>query len=90
MRIVNQDKNMDLPYENTTVFVEGGYGNMFVIVANVGKVEEYEIGVYSTKKKASDVMDRIRANYIRYKMIDNITRDVDRVRYTIFEMPQDK
>lgn len=64
MRVISQDGNFDLPYENLAIFIE--YEN----VAARFKNERYLLARYSTEAKAIKAMEALRETYthpyIRY------------------------
>ena len=64
MRVISQDGNFDLPYENLAIFIE--YEN----VAARFKNERYLLARYSTEEKAIKAMEALKETYthpyIRY------------------------
>lgn len=64
MRVISQDGNFDLPYENLAIFIE--YENIVARFEN----ERFLLAQYSTKEKAIKAMEALRETYthpyIRY------------------------
>ena len=79
MRLISQDRKIDIPYENSAVYVVANYGynkeehfNHIVgyeIMANTGNYY-WNLGDYSTEEKALQVMKEIREAY-KECLIDN-------------------
>lgn len=58
MRVISQDGNFDLPYENLAIFIE--YENIVARFEN----ERYLLARYSTEEKAIKAMEILRETYI--------------------------
>ena len=80
MRVISQDGNFDLPYENLAIFIE--YEN----VAARFKNERYLLARYSSEAKAIKAMEMLREAWIKetVEFEDGIYH-----RNIIFQFPQD-
>lgn len=58
MRVISQDGNFDLPYENLAIFIE------YEIVAARFKNERYLLARYSSEAKAIKAMEMLRETWI--------------------------
>lgn len=63
MRIISQDGHADLPYERTTLCVDG------VLVTARCDGMQYLMGKYSTEEKAIRAMEMCRGKYLRYQKV---------------------
>ena len=65
MRILSQDGNIDVPYEQCglTMFFNEIFSGNWVINANIGGNKAYKIAEYSTEAKARKAMDMLREQY---------------------------
>ena len=75
MRIISQNKKVDIPYERAIIVLEEDhcsfYKDNFVIRANLnGHI--YDIGVYE-REQAFDIIEEIRETYLDY--IDTMTKN---------------
>ena len=80
MRIISQDGNIDLPYEDTVIHTEYFKLESRVVVA-IFKGEKYTLGTYSTEAKAIKAMEMLRK---AWKFETGIYH-----RNIIFQFPQD-
>lgn len=75
MRLISQDGKIDIPYENSTIYVVANYGHSkengfhnivgYEIMAHTGD-NYWNIGDYSTEEKALNVMEMLRNQYKRF------------------------
>ena len=77
MRIISQNKKVDIPYERAIIVLEEDrcnfYEDDFVITAKLnGHI--YDMGVYKTEYRALDIIEAIRETYLDY--IDTMTRNI--------------
>ena len=63
MRVISQDGNFDLPYENLAIFIE--YENVAARFEN----ERYLLARYSSEAKAIKAMEMLREQYARLETI---------------------
>lgn len=63
MRVISQDGNFDLPYENLAIFIE--YENIVARFEN----ERYLLARYSTEEKAVKAMEMLRETYISMPIV---------------------
>lgn len=63
MRLISQNGNVDLPYENTVLL----HNMEYVIAKHDGK--EYVMGKYSCKEKVYKVMDMLCGMYMCYATV---------------------
>lgn len=63
MRLISQNGNVDLPYENTVLL-----HNMDYVVAQYDR-KEYVMGKYSSEEKAHKVMEMLRGAYMCYATV---------------------
>ena len=59
MRVISQNGNIDLPYEDTVIHTEYFEIEPRVVVA-IFKDEKYTLGTYSTEEKAIEAMKMLR------------------------------
>ena len=59
MRVISQNGNIDLPYEDTVIHTEYFKIEPRVVVA-ISKGEKYTLGTYSTEAKAIKAMEMLR------------------------------
>lgn len=67
MRLVSQNGNVDIPYEQAHILC-----NMECVMARVGNYE-YTLGKYSDKAKALKVMEMLRNAYCGKVVFQNVT-----------------
>lgn len=65
MRLISQDGNVDIPYEQAHILC-----NMEYVMARVGNYE-YTLGKYSDKSKALKVMEMLRNAYTDFKILNS-------------------
>ena len=75
MRLISQDRKIDIPYENSVLNVLANYGYNkeknfneiigYEIMAHTG-VDYWNLGDYSTKEKALCVMEMLQQQYMRH------------------------
>lgn len=75
MRLISQDGRIDIPYENSVVYVCANYGYKkeehfnhiigYIIIASIGD-DTWGLGDYSTEEKALCVMKMLQQQYKRY------------------------
>lgn len=73
MRLISQSKNIDIPYEKTSIF----HAMCNVMAIYDGK--EYLLGKYSSMEKAYKVMEMMRNKYGEYYFTQGgemLTRDI--------------
>ena len=80
MRIISQNRKIDLPYEDTVIHTEYFKLEPRVVVA-IFKGEKYTLGTYSTEEKAIKAMKMLRE---AWKFETGIYH-----RNIIFQFPQD-
>lgn len=61
MRIISQDKKIDLPYEKTTLVASPAPNNCFKIYGYCNE-REYDLAKYKTENKVFEIMENIRDN----------------------------
>lgn len=99
MRLISQDGRIDIPYENSVVYVCANYGYKkeehfnhiigYIIIASIGD-DTWLLGEYSTEEKALKVMEEIRGHY--QKLIDfdySAIKGIKDRTSIYFYMPQD-
>jgi len=59
MRIISQDKTIDIPYDNNIIFTGVFAENKHMICCKVD-TNEVELGEYASKEKCLEVMQKIR------------------------------
>ena len=99
MRLISQDRKIDIPYKNSAVYIVANYGHSkengfhnivgYEIMANTGNYY-WNLGDYSTEEKALQVTEMIRHHHQQlidfdYSAIKGI---IDRPSI-YFYMPQD-
>lgn len=77
MRVISQDGNFDLPYENLAIFIE--YEN----VAARFKNERYLLARYSSEAKAIKAMEMLRETYLKFTHATN-----EKSFYEFFDNPK--
>jgi hypothetical protein len=96
MRLISQDGKLDIPYENSVVYVytvhgydkEKNYGiTGYKIVTPLGYDDPWTLGDYSTKEKALCVMEMLRQQYMRH--LTTVLVDV-KAESTYFKFPTDE
>lgn len=85
MRIVSQNKEVDIPYSEMSIYVENK-----IIYASFNFFRDKILGTYSSKEKALKVMEMIRKQNINFKSweLDRFSNE-DSPLTTYFYMPQD-
>ena len=68
MRIISQNRKIDLPYEDTVIHTEYFKLEPRVVVA-IFKGEKYTLGTYSTEEKAIKAMEMLRKAYVGMPII---------------------
>ena len=77
MRVISQNGNIDLPYEDTVIHTEYFKIEPRVVVA-IFKDEKYTLGTYSTKEKAIKAMKMLRETYVGMPLVmQNVTISED-------------
>lgn len=64
MRIISQDKTIDVSYENNS-FIIVDNGSSIDIICSIGNGYEYTIGSYLKKETAIAVLNQIHETYIK-------------------------
>ena len=77
MRIVNQNKEIDINYDDVHVFVND---DKIIVSDFTDREEGVNFGKYKTKKRALNVMAEIRKAWIRESIVEE---------NTVFEMPKE-
>lgn len=67
MRIISQDSRIDLPYERTTLCLDG------VLVTARCDEKQYLMGKYSTEEKAVKAMEMCRNEYCKFYSVSGGT-----------------
>lgn len=85
MRIISQNKTIDIPYESHLLAIDHNIVSAFPIIGEDG----VELGRYSTNEKALNIAEEIRNYYHDYKLSK---LDFERQGYVppIFQMPQEE
>lgn len=67
MRVISQDGAIDVPYENSVVFIDtrGVRDKAFVRMQTIGDNEASIMAQYSSKEKAKKAMEMLRSDYKR-------------------------
>lgn len=75
MRLISQDRKIDIPYENSVVYIVANYGHSkeknfneiigYRIMTYAGD-NPWTLGDYSTEEKALCVMEMLRNQYKRF------------------------
>lgn len=96
MRLISQDEKIDIPYENSAVYIVANYGHSkengfhnivgYEIVAHTGD-DYWNLGDYSTEEKALKVMEMLQQQYMRY--LTTVLADV-RAKTVYFKFPADE
>lgn len=96
MRLISQDGKIDIPYENSAIYVVANYGYSkekhfnyitgYRIIAHIGD-DCWDLGDYSTKEKALEVMEMLQQQYMRY--LTTVLADV-KAETTYFKFPIDE
>ena len=65
LRIVSQNRNVDLPYEQAALEIDMDTAlDKFVVRAYCGEDTEATMGIYSTKERAILAMAKLRGTYL--------------------------
>lgn len=84
MRVISQDGNFDLPYENLAIFIE--YENVAARFEN----ERYLLARYSSEAKAIKAMEMLRTKYRKFQEITSENGRYFAFNYPkVFQFPQD-
>lgn len=96
MRLISQDRKIDIPYENSVVYVVANYGHSkengfhnivgYEIMAHTGD-DYWNIGDYSTEEKALRVMEMLQQQYMRH--LTTVLSDA-KSESTYFKFPADE
>lgn len=96
MRLISQDGKVDIPYENSVVYICANYGYNkekgfnhiigYKIIANMGD-DSFDLGDYSTEEKALRVMEMLQQQYMRY--LTTVLSDA-KSETTYFKFPADE
>jgi hypothetical protein len=89
MRLISQDRKIDIPYENSVVYVHSVYGynrEEHRIITPMGD-DTRILGKYSTEEKALKVMEMLQQQYMRHLTI--VLSDV-KAETTYFKFPPDE
>lgn len=70
MRIISQDKEFDLPYEETTIQVFGNGTIAAFSLTDLGNDDFITMAKYSTKEKAIKAMEMCREKYLSRMELD--------------------
>lgn len=81
MRVISQDRMIDLNYDLTTFCITNYENNEFVIYADIDG-RKYVMGEYYDKQEAIDALEGMSNNYIRFIVTDK--NDIDTVTDEIF------
>lgn len=65
MRLISQDRCIDSPYENNSIYIEEVKDERYIIRIDFGDYDQ-DMGIYSTKEKALSVMEMIRQSFSSY------------------------
>lgn len=63
MRIISQDKMMDIPYDVAVIYIYYRTNDVQIYVSNVGDDEGFPIGTYNNDEDAVYVMSLIRTAF---------------------------
>lgn len=68
MRVISQDGAIDVPYENSVVFIDtrGVRDKAFVRMQTIGDNEASIMAQYSSEEKAQKAMEMLREEYQKY------------------------
>lgn len=96
MRLISQDGKIDIPYENSVVYICANYGYNkekgfshiigYKIIANMGG-DTWNMGDYSTEEKALKVMEMLQQQYMRH--LSTVLADV-KSETVYFKFPTDE
>lgn len=67
MRIISQDKMIDIPYDGAVIYIHYRKNDVQIYVSNVGDDEGFSIGTYNNGEDAVYVMSLIRTASFAYK-----------------------
>lgn len=95
MRLISQDRKIDIPYENSAVYILANYDynkeikydiTGYKITTCIGD-NYWDLGVYSTEEKALRVMEMLQQQYMRY--LTTVLSDA-KSETTYFKFPADE
>lgn len=98
MRVISQDGAIDVPYENSVVFIDtrAKYA-AFVRMQAIGDDEASIIAQYSTEEKAKEAMEELRCAYMCHSLVkmgqtppDGIDEKLTMGLSGVFEFPADE
>lgn len=71
MRVISQDGAIDVPYENSVVFIDtrGVRDKAFVRMQTIGDNEASIMAQYSSEEKAKKAMEELRCAYMCHNLV---------------------